>query len=1341
MATSIIGFIVGGLLFAGVAWYYFRMEQRRMLRQLLDSMTSTLHGSACILDRDGTILMVSQAWVDFAKANAGTGSLSVPGTNYLKVCDESALNELEEARHVAIGLRAVLSGKIPSFEYEYECSSPSVKRWFLLHATPWVSGSKRLMVVAHQEVTALKLGRDRLRLLERAVEYCPVSIVITNVRGTMQYVNPKFAEVTGYTREEALGKNPRILKSGDMDAMAYRAMWDLLTSGKVWRGELHNRRKDGTDFWEMAQIAPVLDEFGVITHYIAIKEDITHSRKLAHEHARLSLVAQKTTNLVVITDAARRVVWVNDAFVQVTGYTLMEMVGTVPGRVLQGPETDAATVDRIRAALSTGTSCSEDIINYRKDGTAYWVSIRIDAVRDETGAITGYIGIQSEITERRRMETLHRSILQSSAIAIISTTVEGIIDSFNPAAERMLGYTADELIGKTTPLIFHDADEVQQRAMELSAESGMPLAQGFPVLALKAEQTGVPDEREWTYVTKEGKRIPVLVTTTAIRDNSTRVTGYLGMARDISDRRAAQRALMEIATQFRKITATVPGMVYQYKIHPDGTSCIPYTSDGIRDIYGVSPDDVREDASPVFKVIHPEDIQGVMDTIQESARTLEHWNHEYRILLPDGTIHWHLGHSTPTREADGSTLWHGHILDITQNKRAQEALTQSEMRWKFALEGSGDGMWDNDLLNGTVYYSTRWKSMLGYEDEDIGTSNEEWRSRVHPDDISLARQVLDEHRAGKTSVFSMEIRMRCKDGSWRWILSRGQIIQRNPQGQPLRMIGTHSDITPRKQSELALIESESRFRTLADQLPVLIWMSNTTGGCMYFNRTWLEYTGCSLESQLGDGWAEGVHPEDMDRCMNTYNSSFAARTGFVMEYRLRDAKGEFRWILDQGFPRFDTEGCFLGYIGSCMDIHDRKLSALALQESQEQLKALNHKLEQEVTRTAGLAQAANAANEAKSLFLANMSHEIRTPLNAILGMAELLQESISDLGHIEYLQTIRSSGTLLLSLLCDLLDFSKIESGQLKLDEIPVDLNQWVKANTSLVEETVLRKKLQLDVEIDTALPNEILGDATRMGQVLLNLLSNAVKFTETGTIKVSLQRVAMERQEPMLRVAVEDSGIGIPAEKQEHLFESFNQLDPSTTRKYGGTGLGLAISKKLIELMHGQIGMTDNGSRKGTTFYFVIPLRPIVSKVNEARVDHNVTTLPPAKLQGKLRVLLAEDNAVNQRVISLLLQKLDCICTLVANGMEAVDAVKKDTFDLVLMDVQMPVMDGISATKMIRQLYFEQAQLPIVALTANATEAERKRCLESGMQAFMTKPVSLGQLTQLIHSIAMKKG
>ncbi|RZL31385.1 MAG: response regulator [Rubrivivax sp.] len=530
----------------------------------------------------------------------------------------------------------------------------------------------------------------------------------------------------------------------------------------------------------------------------------------------------------------------------------------------------------------------------------------------------------------------------------------------------------------------------------------------------------------------------------------------------------------------------------------------------------------------------------------------------------------------------------------------------------------------------------------------------------------------------------------------------------------------------------ALIE---RLRGMAETVPGVVYQLRLAGNgeftFAYVSEAVREYfhIGAAELSRSAAPWFDCIHPDDRAPVRESLQASARSLAAWQQEFRAPQPDGAERWIYGNAIPHREPDGSVL-WNGFLTDISRQRRDALELERYRHHLEEL---VEARTAELAEATQAAQAASLAKSAFLANMSHEIRTPMNAIIGLTYLAQSDTIEPVQQQRLQKVANAAEHLLSVINNVLDFSKIEAGKVQLEQRPFTVDEVLDNIANMTTQTAAAKRLRVETDIAPALSGRVLlGDPQRIAEVLLNFAGNAVKFTEGGFIRlaVRLQGEAVGTRLP-LRFEVQDSGIGIAPEAQARLFRDFEQADSSTTRRYGGTGLGLAICRRLAELMGGRVGV-DSQLGRGSTFWFALDVDATASvqaaPASAARpysVRERLTEL--ARTQP-CRVLLAEDNPVNQEVAVALIGSAGLTVDVAADGQQAVDKAKAGGYALVLMDVQMPVMDGLDATRAIRRMP-QGAQLPILAMTANAFDDERQRCLDAGMDDHVAKPVVAEQL------------
>jgi two-component system CheB/CheR fusion protein len=534
------------------------------------------------------------------------------------------------------------------------------------------------------------------------------------------------------------------------------------------------------------------------------------------------------------------------------------------------------------------------------------------------------------------------------------------------------------------------------------------------------------------------------------------------------------------------------------------------------------------------------------------------------------------------------------------------------------------------------------------------------------------------------------------------------------QAQLLQWLAMHaSQISEAIRLRERIRDSELYHRQLIDALPALIWTARPDGYVDFVSRQRIDYTG-QAHGNLGDGWAAALHPEDRPLALETWKAATKARAPYEAEYRLRRHDGVYRWFKARAVPIHSFDGKIVHWLGSCTDIEDAKRYERSLEEAK---------------------QAAEQANEAKSRFLANVSHELRTPMNSIMGMIDLALNDDMPLESRDYLQTARSSADVLLNLLNELLDLSRIEAGKFRLDHRPFRLRRAVNDAVKMLEVQAQRQDLSLTCRIREDVPDDLVGDASRLQQVVINLVGNAIKFTPQGSVAIDAQVYAAHDDHVCLEFSVSDTGIGIAPDDLEHIFTPFAQADSSTTRQYGGTGLGLTISSHFVRMMGGKMWVKSEPG-VGTTFFFTAQF-PLTREPMPAPTPARPAAPLISPAARPIRILLAEDTPANQKLVSRILEKAGHSVAIAHNGQEAVDCVAQEDFDLVLMDVQMPIMDGLQATAAIRRLPDpRKAGVTIIAMTAYALKQDQDQCMASGMDSYLSKPISAVELLRVAASV-----
>ena len=681
-------------------------------------------------------------------------------------------------------------------------------------------------------------------------------------------------------------------------------------------------------------------------------------------------------------------------------------------------------------------------------------------------------------------------------------------------------------------------------------------------------------------------------------------------------------------------------------------------------------------------------------------------------------------HFSAENPSDRATHTHTTFTDVTERVLAERTLRERTREFEGFFQLALDLLCIADQDGRFLRTNTAWESVLGHQSADLQGAR--LVDLVHPDDLAATHAALDELARGRT-VVGLVTRTRTRAGDHRVIEWRCAPLGRF-------IYAAARDITERIKAEESR-EAQRRVLEFVIESDISgYWDHDTANQTQFYSPAWKRMLGYAPDElpALPETWRRLILPEDIPVTLAAMDKHIASRgrESFYVEARYRHKNGSLVWVISSGgVTDWAPDGTPRRIVGCHIDITPAK-------ESEAGLHAANARLAEAGARANQLAARAEIASRAKSDFLANMSHEIRTPMNGVLGMTHLLLSTQLNDMQRRFAETIQSSGQTLLHLINDILDLSKIEAGRLELVDHEFHLGAFLQELAVPFRLEAQAKGIHFACEFSPDLPGALRGDPARLRQVLVNLAGNALKFTTRGQVALritSLPLPAGAVHAHLLRFAIQDTGPGIPAGQLDRLFQKFSQIDASYTRQFGGTGLGLAISKELVGLMGGEIGV-ESTPGVGSLFWFQIPFLaaalPAQSENEPAAPARELPALP-----SSARILLVEDNPTNQEVALGLLRRFGLEARVVGNGREAIDALAATEFDLVLMDIQMPVMDGLTATRAIRDLAtgLDNPLIPIVGMTAHALIGDREQGLAAGMNDYLTKPIAPSALIQAL--------
>jgi PAS domain S-box-containing protein len=1220
--------------------------------------------------------------------------------------------------------------------------------------------------------------------------------------------------------------------------------------------------------------------------------DITE-RKLSEQALRESeerfrIMADGCPMPMWVTDSAGRIRFINQALREFTGAEYEEVEG-YKWQLFCHPDDAQWFINESRRSIEEQAPLKAESRFKRADGQWRWLAVNVVPRFSPSGESLGRIGLGTDITERKLAEqesqfqlSLISAIFEASLDGILVINNEDVVVSHN---QRLLDLwrialpdisedSPEEIIGAhRQPLLSAALDRVKDQENYLKH------------IEVNSDHGDRIDSSEVEL--KNGRTLERY--STSLKNQRGEHLGRATFFRDITESKRAEQALRESQEQFRIMADCCPMGIWVTNAKGETM----FANWAYRRFSGITSEDV--DPKAWISMIHPDDAPAFTRVFERSLQEHTPFQAEQRTMRADGEWRWVECFAEPRFAPDGEFQGLvGTSKDITDRKQAEQALLNSEEKFRELAENIHEVFWlrapeSDDFL----YVSPAYERVWGMTCASVYQNQASRLEAIHPDDLGPSRLVFARQLQGED--VETEYRIHTPDGQEKWIRSRAFPI-RDQLGQLVRIAGIAEDITERKHHEEELsraqaeaeaanrllssqnliLDSERRLlRAFLDNIPDFMYVKDAESRFVVANLTVARHTGVEKPEDLLGKTDFDLFPAEIAK--NFYEDDQSViRTGQPIVDREEtvgvDAANQPQYLLTTKVPLFDSEGHVTGIAGMGRDITVRKMMDDALRES-------NRELLEATDWANKMALEAEAASRAKSEFLANMSHEIRTPMNGVLGMNSLLLGTDLNQEQRHYAEVVESSAKSLLTVIDDILDYSKAEAGRLEIDIIDFNLHALVDDLAEIMAERVGDKRLEFVCAVAPDVSALLRGDPGRLRQVLLNLASNAMKFTHQGEVVVRVNLVSETDTEVSLRFTVRDTGIGIPQDKQKMLFTSFTQVDASTTRRYGGTGLGLAICKQLVELMGGKIGL-ESVPGQGSEFWFTIRLgkqlasrQPDTSSVAVQGtrilvVDDNATNreVLTAQLQswgavvaavesgstalaclryavaagspfqlavldmmmpgmdgaalgraileedtlrsiplvmmtsfgqrgdahrfkeigfaaylikpvrqsdlhdclvavltgerqeetralitrhslrelrrGHARILLVEDNLTNQEVASGLLRRLGWHADVTSNGKQALQALETQPYDLVLMDVQMPEMDGYEATRLIRDPHSKvlNRNIPIIATTAHSMQGDDEKCIQAGMSDYISKPIDPNKLAKIVEKWLTRK-
>lgn len=1136
--------------------------------------------------------------------------------------------------------------------------------------------------------------KEKEIFLKNLIRNIPGCVYMLNRRGELLYISDNAVEQSGYSRKDFKEDKHfwhKIIVSADSEDLFRKILkWN---NPYPYINEVKIKNAEGKYMWFQDIGNWVYDHSGEKEKFIGFAFDKTESKnlesRLSEQKNLLENIINTIPDILVVKDKDRKVVLVNDSFEEIMKINKKDILGRDDCYVYSGELKDEC-IEQDLEVLDGKIISKTDFFDYNQ---RYYHFMKVP-LRNSEGDINGIIVLARDVTEIKQAEEKYRMIAENVSDVIWTADLDGKITYIGPSDYKNRGFKEEEVLN-TNLFDWVHPDERDEMKAESTKYAESFQKYGEPAYVVKRLRLLKSDG---TYCWNE-------ISSQIIRDEKGYLIGFAGVTRNIDEKIKTEERLKKSEAKYRMLFNNLQtGFVV---MEPE------YNSEGeIENFIFVN---ANEQYRKAFNLKN-QDISGkrLDEVFPDIRKESFNWIKAYRnVVLTKEKMNiekysetWKKWYYVSAYSDEQSYLY---ILvdDVTEIKETEE-----DKQFFFEMSLDFYAISDFDLYFRS--YNQKWTDVLGWSDKEFQAKKP--FELFHPEDIELVKTKVELLFKGET-VENVNARFRCKDGSYRCLSWKAA-----PFFTRKSIFIAAADITEKLEMEKELRESETRFHELSENIEEVFWIRRGEE-FEYISPSYRDIW--EIQEDPGEIGKEiffnTVYSDDKELVRNTFKESI--KTGKAdYQYRIITQKGNMKWIHTKAFPIRDNRGNLIKIVGISDDITEIK-------KYEEELKRERENAE-EAQKTA------EEANRMKSRFLANMSHEIRTPLSGLMGMIDLIDRTDLTPVQTDYLRMIKISSSSLLSIINDILDFSKIEAGKIDIESIPFEFADIIEAVVKPYELRTKEKTVKFEIDIDDKIPEYLVGDPLRLKQIFMNLLSNAYKFTEKG--KISFSAVLKEENPFSSSVSIEfrikDTGIGISENKLNRIFEAFEQESESTSRKYGGSGLGLAITKKLVELMKGSISV-ESEVGKGSEFIIETEFKiagidaVYLLKKEKKNLDFNENC-------KSLNILLAEDNYINRRHLETILSMYSHSVTAVDNGRKVIDLFEKNDYDCIILDIHMPVMDGIETAYELRRTDRGRS-IPIVALTAAALKGDKERFLNAGMDYYISKPVREEKLLSVLADIS----